>query len=211
MLVFELDNVLIDAYRKRNKSLIDMILAPAIKLRNNRQIDAIILLTNNNDNEYILRYVNKIASYLKGRVSSPQAIFDYIMTPSNKIHSNHSSQDKTIVDITYILEHLKNKGIPYKSDQQILDATYLFDSNETTLSRQLPVGHFFKVNLVHSTITNGNTLTPGYADMTEYESILEELERASTITPREKTSIYKVLGGTRKKTRKHKTKKRRAY
>ena len=214
MLVFELDGVLILPTGELNEVLINTVLVPAIRLRDARKIDAIILLTNNDNKEYINNKSEVLKIYcnemLNSNSNSNRSIFDYTMRPSHAARA--ASNTKNITHLTYILNALNNhknipnnRRIPFKTDAQILEQTYLFDKEDSDLSRTLRPGHFYKPHIVP---TNTNTT---YVDMNyEYNNIYEYLEEIEQMAPRPKISS-RVLGGTRKKTRKHKTKKRRAY
>jgi hypothetical protein len=194
VLVFDLDNTLIDTMDMEtmkgddqiirdalNKKIINLVLNPAEIFRSEYpgSVDAILLLTNNNDSEYVSRVCKVIAEMIQYRGSNFRSIrnaenssisnnyplfFDYIMMRQNK-HRN-KPLEKNIGLVKTMLTALKI------NTDNLKERTFFFDDQEHPVMRsELADGHYIKII--------GPVRDAGFLkdspDLTDYEPILEVL------------------------------------
>lgn len=201
ILVFDLDQTLIDSGaltreseqgRRRpfpsylNITLIETVLRPAVQMRG-RGVDAILLLTNNSDTEYIVYVLKGLNSVVLGNDDTD--VFDSFMDRydiDRHDKSNTETPTKSIEDVKNMLrEHL-----PALSRVNLPQRIYFFDDNtDHVIGGQIPAEHYFKIQ------SAGNPgFTVGNKDTTDYTVITRLLQGK--------------VGGMRKRKRGKKTKKR---
>jgi hypothetical protein len=193
--VFDLDNTLIDTKNmemmKRddqlirdalNKNIINLVLDQAEIVRSEYpgSIDAILLLTNNNDSEYVSRVCKVIAEMLQSKRGNFRRIrnaennsisntyplfFDYIMMRENK-HRNNKPLEKNISLVETMLNALNIKTSNLKK------RTFFFDDQEHPVMRSdLADGHYIKII---GPVPDAGFLKDS-PDLTNYEPILQVL------------------------------------
>ena len=234
ILVFDLDQTLIDSTdmgwllaeemrkpnsdfdtdriisKKINMTLINNVLIPAVKLRAmGRGVDAIILLTNNSDREYvalICLYLSRLVQSV-GRFSSirnspmgdseyPNAdtVFDYVMVRQHPSREQIYNPPKSLIDIEYMINAI---GLAYKGHGDIAKRTFFFDDNENhVIRKQLDMygypGHYVLMRGPNYVNNVNQGYIAGKPDLTDYayiEYILRLVGRGENANA--------VLGGAR--------------
>jgi len=171
ILGFDLDQTLIDShgltladlesYEKASKfidahinnNILERVLRRALYYRRQGQIDAIFLLTNNSDREYVTyvcRYISdrlsgvglfgQIRSQPKGNSNIPNLgmtsgyFFDYIMVRQHSSRGGSEDPTKSLKDIKYMIDAVNDyklvknlKPITILSDKFLASRTYFFD------------------------------------------------------------------------------------
>lgn len=189
VLVFDLDQTLIDSSdlittykteqiflgkikRALNIRLINEVLIPAAKLRESGQVDAILMLTNNNDNNYV-SIVSFVISQVTGYISKFSSsnndddianFFDYIMTRNHPSRQPSGNPPKKLSNVRYMLNELR---IPIDN---LNERVYFFDDIEGHQIR----GEINEGNYIHILPNKGSSgFTKGSPNITNYTHMLE--------------------------------------
>lgn len=173
ILVFDLDQTLIDStdmhellYEEAKKSnlelnadkvvdsrinmtIINNVLAPAVKMRGlGRGVDAIFLLTNNSDRDYVAlvclylsNLLYSVGKFLKikngpmGNSEYPNAnsLFDYVMIRQHPSRPQVYTPPKSLNEVEYMMKAL---NLPYRGRPDLAKRTFFFDDNENHLIRK---------------------------------------------------------------------------
>ena len=214
VLVFDLDNTLIDTVDMEsmkadeqlikdalNLKIINLVLntAETFRMRYPGSVDAILLLTNNGDSDYVSHVCKVIAEMYQGKVSNFRNIgksenarintsrplfFDYIMMRGNK-HRFKDGRNRELV---------KNMGLVRKmlnalnvDSYNLQERTFFFDDQEHPEMRsQIADGHYIKII---GPVKNGGFIK-GAEDRTDYEPILEEFRKLEDEFRTAKEYIY---------------------
>ena len=197
VLVFDLDDTLVYTANIKNMLTNDELISSALNfkilnvvLRNAEyfrrayrgSIDAILLLTNNGNPEYVSRVCKVIAQMIRenprnfrrlsaaenARINAADPLFfDYIMMVGNKHRNDVDPYSKNLKLVERMLNVLNI------SNKNLKERTYFFDDQEHPMMRkELIPGHY--IDIKSSINVNGKE-----EDITDYSQILEEFRRIS--------------------------------
>jgi hypothetical protein len=164
---FDLDQTLIDSHGLKqsdlkdyetaskfigariNKKILETVLNSAINYRRYGYIDAIFLLTNNSDRNYVAFVCRYISDILKGRGAFGQIrnksygnsqmpdfgdtigyFFDYVMVRQHASRGGTEDPSKSLKDIKFMINALNEsrfKNIKFTDDNDLASRTYFFD------------------------------------------------------------------------------------
>lgn len=208
ILVFDLDQSIIDSNSftlqygilKRNNwnhigaylnmELVNTILKPAVKLRENKAgVDAIFLLSNNNSSEYVIHVIHYLNLIL-----GVNQLFDYVMIRTHPSRPRSDNPPKSLRDIQYMMEHAIIP-IAYSDTSRI----YFFDDNSKhQIRKELEVGHYIEIRGPDLDVAGNNKgFIVGKPDLSDYRQIthvLDTLEsHMSTASDPPYLSLYDTL------------------
>jgi len=207
---------------KINMTLINTVLVPAVKLRSlGHGVDAIFMLTNNSDREYVgliclylSRLLNSVGRFsnvkngLMGNSAYPSinTVFDYVMVRQHPSRLQVYNPPKSLSDIEYMMKAL---DLPYRDHTDLARRTFFFDDNENhVIRKQLDVygypGHYVLIRGPDYADNVNRGYIAGKPDLTDYsyiEYVLRSLGRGENangllggarVRQRRKTSIRRL-------------------
>ena len=232
VLVFDMDQTLIDTNKDNNAAmsdhkkipsllntrLLEEVISPAVRLRNQGRNIAILVLTNNGDEGYIQAVMSEINNrisdlhirsnlqvrdniknfnqYLKEKEEEARPVFDAFMT------ANTPGRDakRFVKDLEDVKLMLTNAGLRYNPRQLELN-TYMFDDRlDHEIKRQIPPENYFYV-----VSKRGEGFTVDSGDATDYSVIKSRLE--SLKLSEDVGGATKKLGGRRRRSLRRRNKK----
>jgi hypothetical protein len=241
VLVFDMDQTLIDTNKDNNAAmsdhkkipsllntrLLEEVISPAVRLRNQGRNIAILVLTNNGDEGYIQAVMSEINNrisdldirsnlqvrdniknfnqYLKEKEEEARPVFDAFMT------ANTPGRDakRFVKDLEDVKLMLTNAGLRYNPGQLELN-TYMFDDRlDHEIKRQIPPENYFYI--VSKKGEEGFTVDGG--DATDYSKIKGVLESLNTPVDGSDNSkgylksLSKFVGGRRRRSLRRRNKK----
>jgi len=208
VLVFDMDQTIIDTSslkemndqnfadeikKSLNVDLIDKVLRPAAEQRKNRNVDAIVMLTNNSDKIFAAWVSKVLADVLESRSKyepmymnqelnvfytnskprkSLESFFDFIMWRDHSSRPDIEDTPKTMQDVKYMIEKLL---LPIANLEK---RTYFFDDRADHLIRgeldKLGLGDHYII--IESNLPElGPGFSKGHADITDYTPIIKAL------------------------------------
>ena len=183
-----------------NDSVIDLFVYIKEKFLRGVVIDAIFLLTNNSDKEYIknindyivyhlrnnnnnvLNNIGNIGIFTGGEEGYPEGVyfFDYIM---DYVHSHRNPRKtKSLADIKYMADKI---GLTYNNDLDLLNRTFFFDDRDHVIKEEMEENgiphHYIKITPPYEPDLNSF-----FTDNTNYKPVYDAI----------KEGIYKSLHNT---------------
>jgi hypothetical protein len=174
---------------KINMTLINTVLIPAVKLRDTgRGVDAIFMLTNNSDRDYIgliclylsrlVQSVGRFSNVKNGPMGNSQypsinTVFDYVMVRQHPSREQVYNPPKSLSDVEYMMKAL---NLPDRGRADVAKRTFFFDDNENhTIRRQLDIygypGHYILIRGPDYVDNVNRGYIAGKPDLTDYSYI----------------------------------------
>lgn len=139
--VFDLDETLFfhDSLQY-NDQLLSIIQKLAEKRDNNSGVEALFLLTNNSDEEFINSVIDSINKIVYGTKNKGKKVFDYVMSRNHPERKGLSiNPKKSLDDVEYMMNQIKKRLI---SNTQV----YFYDDLKGhVLESEIPPDNFFQV------------------------------------------------------------------
>ena len=193
ILVFDLDQTLIDSNsfakignwnhidKYLNMDLVNTILKPAVRLRENKAgVDAIFLLSNNGSSDYVLRVIYSL-SFILG----VDNLFDYVMIRTHSSRPRSENPPKRLSDVKYMLEHALT---PIYYSDKVNQKIYIFDDyTKHQIRKELPDDHYIEIRGPDVDIAGNNMgFITGKSDLSDYRKIKHVLD---TLESRMKSDV----------------------
>ena len=196
LLVFDLDGTIANTKEptELNPSITDIIIEAA-NLRGNN-VDAICLLTNNSDKDYIAFIDDIFLTVTKsiGKYNSDDDMpvkpyfFDYIMSRTHPLRADIKYQTKQFEDIKTMAH---KSEVKFYSNNDLMSRTFFFDDQPHILQKQMALwfnGLYKDQYIQIKPEYTGNTTKP---DVTNYEPILHSLALQKNMNGVEKKNVKK--------------------
>jgi len=208
VLVFDLDQTLIDSngFSKEhsteniwnriakyiNMRIINEVFKPAIKLRAEKKVDAIFLLSNNASKDYVIHVINYLS--LRLGVDEP---FDYVMIRQHSSRPQVVNPPKRLEDVKFMMDNAV-VPIPY-SDDTLASRVYFFDDNTAhEIRKELEPDHYIEIQGPDVDEKEQNMgFIAGKPDFSDYMEITHVMKGLLTHGGSRKT-IRKIRRKTRK-------------
>ena len=198
ILVFDLDETITNTEYPVtfNRNILE-ILIKASKLRDKGLgVDAIFLLTNNSDKEYVAAiddaltiHIESIGKYTgDDKMPEKDYFFDFIMT------RNHPFRYKEMKRINDVKDMCMITGVKYDSIEDIMSRTYFFDDQEHILKQQMESWFDGKYADHYIHIKPGFTGRKNVIDETDFnpiESALNNLSGGKRSTYKKRKTLKK--------------------